>query len=195
MVTEVSICNMALSRLGAGSFISSLDEKSNEARLASLNYTPARDETLAAYPWPFAMRRKTLAALDEEPPAGFSAVLTYPSDCLFPRALLGAGGAPLRFETGLSASAERRVILSDEPAAVLAYTARVANPALFDPLFTLALSVKLAGALAPALTGKVELAAFFDQAFRNLVLEAEAASANSSAPAPAADAEWIRARG
>ena len=46
MATVVSICNMALARIGVSSFISNLNEASNEARVLNLFYEQMRDFAL-----------------------------------------------------------------------------------------------------------------------------------------------------
>ena len=61
MVSEVSICNMALTRIGQ-SRISSLSQTGVLAELSNLYYEPTLNELLSAYEWPFAIRRVQLSA-------------------------------------------------------------------------------------------------------------------------------------
>jgi hypothetical protein len=82
-VSEVSICNMALSKIGASSSIESLTEESAEANECNLWYTFSRRQTLQATDWGFARRRITLATHGDDPPSGvWGYRYQYPSDCL-----------------------------------------------------------------------------------------------------------------
>lgn len=196
MTSEVRIANMALSHLGCRGRISSLSEASEEARQCSLHYDAARDETLAAAPWPFAAKRKALALSAEEPPPDFSYAFEYPVDCLAPRSILSLPGArPPRFEIGVDSGLTRRLLFADQPDPVLLYTARVTNPALYTPHFAGALAFRLAAAVALPMTGKHELAQALYALYARAVTEASAIAANGAMDAPAPDAEWIRDRG
>lgn len=197
MVTEVSICNMALSHVGGRGRISSLSEASEEARQCSLHYRQARDETLRALPWPFAAKRKALALTGEPPPPGWAFSYEYPADCLAPRYLSPAsrGGDAPPFEVGVSSDLSRRLIHSDAAAPVLVYTARVTNPALFDPMFASALALRLAAYVAMPLTGRQEAAQALSVSFARALDAAAAAALNEANPSAPRDAEWIRARG
>lgn len=60
-VSAVSICNMALSRVGHHTEITaSLSENTEAARQCNLHYEPARDALLRSHPWNFATRRTKL---------------------------------------------------------------------------------------------------------------------------------------
>ena len=72
MLSDVKLCNLALSHLGGKARIASLAEASEEARQCALHYEPARDEALRALPWPFASKHKPLAALDEPAAPGWT---------------------------------------------------------------------------------------------------------------------------
>ena len=62
MTDAVSICNLALQRVGAKT-ISALSEDSTAGRACNRVYTQARDSELRAHPWAFARERKTCAAV------------------------------------------------------------------------------------------------------------------------------------
>lgn len=60
-VTEVSIANRALSRVGTNNVLSVLDGSGTEAnRQCYLHYEPCRDALLRAHPWNFALKRSKL---------------------------------------------------------------------------------------------------------------------------------------
>ena len=154
MSSEVALCNLALSHLGQGG-ISSLDENSTEAELCKLTYPVARDAVLRDHPWNFAMRREPLALLADDRPPEWRFVYQYPADCLAARYILPECGiGKPAFEAALGGNGMRRVILTDEPGAWLAYTARVKDTTLFDSLFVQATAARLAADLAQPITGE-----------------------------------------
>ena len=63
---KITICNMALSRIGVQN-LDRMDEASEPARLCTQFYDVARKNVLRRFAWPFATRRVSLALLDTEP--------------------------------------------------------------------------------------------------------------------------------
>lgn len=59
-VTEVSIANMALSRVGHHNQITALSDNTEAARQCNLHYEGARDSLLRSHPWKFAKKRTKL---------------------------------------------------------------------------------------------------------------------------------------
>ncbi|UOF81235.1 putative adaptor protein [Caudoviricetes sp.] len=93
---DVEICNQALSLIGK-SAITSLQDKSNEAKACSIHYDSVRRYVLTAVAWPFARRQVALALIgaDAGTPENLEGDGTlsidkwtytymYPSDCLKP---------------------------------------------------------------------------------------------------------------
>jgi hypothetical protein len=194
MTSEVGICNLALSHLGQGA-ISSLDENSTEAELCKLAYPVARDASLRDHPWNFAMRREALALLAETPPPGWTLVYQYPPDCLAARYILpeiGCGKPP--FEVALGGSGHIRVILCNEPQAWLAYTARVTDTTVFDPLFVQLVTVRLAADLAQPLTGEAAKQQGLLRLYEGLLQTARASDANEGIGAPKGPGAFVTAR-
>lgn len=62
MPAQVDLCNMALSKVGE-SFIRDIAEESRPAKMCALMFAPVRDCVLRAYPWRFALKRWSAAAL------------------------------------------------------------------------------------------------------------------------------------
>lgn len=52
-LTDIQICNLALSRIGARASIASLSEATNEARACNMAYTVALEATLVRFDWSF----------------------------------------------------------------------------------------------------------------------------------------------
>lgn len=98
--TEVSICNLALARVGQRQPITSLDpavDASEMAAMCALLYPAVRDALLSRFPWPFATRSTPLQpdpAINTSDPAqlfGYAHAYTPPADLLVPQRL--ANGA------------------------------------------------------------------------------------------------------
>ena len=194
MSSEVALCNLALSHLGQGG-ISSLDENSTEAELCKLAYPVSRDATLRDHPWNFAMRREPLALLADEAPPGWDYVYQYPADCLAARYILpecGVGKPP--FEIALGSGGMQRIVLTDEPSAWLAYTARVKDTTLFDPLFVQAVAVRLASDLAQPITGEGTKQQNLLRLYEGLLDMARQADANEGRVAAPPGSAFLEAR-
>lgn len=157
MAGKVEIINMALTRLGLAT-IGSLGDPTPQARLAALEFDNARDCVLRDFHWGFAARSAAAPPLAVTPPDGWAYAYTYPPDCLLARKVL-AGGGEARFAIGETDG--RTVILANACPVTLHYTATVANPERFDPLFTDALAWRLAVPLATGIAadpGKAQTA-------------------------------------
>lgn len=155
MASEVEICNLALSHIGAYS-INALSDASQEARKCNLYFDSDRDFVLRDYPWNFAEKRNLLAVLSGVTPYGYTYAYAYPTDCVNALYLFNSANitVPLEFKITAKDDLSGKQILTDEEDAVLVYTARVEDPTLFDANFIVAFSYKLAASLALTLTKK-----------------------------------------
>lgn len=202
MATDVDICNLALLRIGTRSSIGSLSEGSVEANACARLYPLVRDTLLAEHPWSFAAKRTTLALLGEGGLTPWTYRYAYPSDCLTARALCQAPSLPeapaIAFEIcGDNDLAGHPIltIVTNQPQAVLLYTAQIANSALFSPRFVEALSWKLAAELVSAITGEAALnQSSMAMAAAALTL-AKAHDGNEGLTRQDRDADWVRSRG
>ncbi len=82
-VSEVSICNLALTKMGADR-ITSLTDDNPEANAMNAVFASMRDLELRTHTWNFATERAQLSALSEAPTWGFARQFQLPSDCLRP---------------------------------------------------------------------------------------------------------------
>ncbi|MGB0683688.1 MAG: hypothetical protein ACPGOV_13320 [Magnetovibrionaceae bacterium] len=135
-ISAIALCSRALLKLGATS-ISSFEEGTAEAEIASNLFPSIRDALLSAYPWNFATGQTTLARLEAVPVADFAHAFQLPPDFL--RALSagvnGQGrGVPYRI-------AEKR-LHCDSDGVVLTYIFRPKEED-FPPFFTQALIARL----------------------------------------------------
>jgi len=166
--TQVQICNLALTRMGATGVIQSLTEASEEAYNCNRLYEPSLRAALRMYPWDFATAIATLALLSETPD-DYDYAYSLPSGCVRPLYLLPKQDPALEF-------AVRGVTLySDEEDAVLAYTQYISNPALYDDGFAEAFSYRLAADLAIPLASDLDLQARMMQLAQSAVSTAKTA--------------------
>ena len=176
MTEKVAIANMALNWLGEG-LITSLEDDSDAARTMKLNYIPARDATLEAHEWSFAIKRFIPGKLAEKPAYGVSYAFGVPSDILRVISVdpnQGDASTPWREPIGsaeqLDWIMEGGHILCDEDVIYCRGIRRVEEEGEFSPLFDHALAAKLAMLSAVALTASAEIQAnmivLYDQFIR-----------------------------
>lgn len=175
MASEVDICNIALGYLGDDATVASIDppEGSAQAEHCSRFYPIARDEYLDDHDWNFCTRRATLALLAATPPTPWAYGYAIPTDMLDAISVIandaesdhstGAAGVsiytPQPFVTEVDDTGST-VIYTNQPDAVLRYTAHVTDTAKFSPQFVNALAMKLASLLAgPVLKGETGIKA------------------------------------
>lgn len=195
MASEVDICNIALSHIGANANIASLTEQSEEAFHCNLLYASTRDTVLRAHPWGFAKR--FLALSDVGTPQGnWSYRYAYPNDCISARKILQTttGGDPIKFEVGLSDAYNSRTINTDQEKATLIYTYKVTNTLVFDPNFTNALSWLLAAYIAMPLTRDKDRMSVAQQLYQGAINEAQTLNANEANEDLNQEAPWITGR-
>lgn len=159
MPDRISICNMALGRLGAVR-IASLDEATTQADLCRDHYQQCVDEVLEDHPWNFAEHAARLAAAtieDARPDFGYCYVLPtggqYP--ILAPRWLMDGQGKRSRCGYRISGAH----LYTELAGAWLVYTYR-APEHRWSPLFVKCVMHLLAARLAGPLTeteAKVEI--------------------------------------
>lgn len=179
MATEVSICNLALARLGDDATVSSIDppEGSAQAEQCRTFYPLARDSWLEAFTWSFCRARKQLAQVTSES-TSYEYAYALPSELLRAIAVIPSDATddnlssirefyPVSYYDAHAYSAEvrapfhiealedgTRVVYTDLEDAILMYTKRVTDTSKFSPLFVNSLSYYLAGMLAgPLISG------------------------------------------
>ena len=137
--SNVSICNLALQKLGAARIVA-MDENSRNAKSVNACFESQRDNEIRKYLWKFAKKRASLAASSVQPAFMYDNAFPVPSDFLrlIKPARLGLDWHLEQHEGGLA-------ILSNDGAPLeVRYISRVTNPALFDPAFVEMLACKIA---------------------------------------------------
>jgi len=205
---EVSICNVALSRIGITMKIASLDNpRTKEAIELAAVYEDVRDRVLAAAHWPFARKPVRLQQTGTTPEK-WAYRYEYPNDCLAVRFIfppIGLGRSPETFRQALQEiKTPYELALDDDdsltictdlgPVAVLEYTKRVVNPARYDAMFSSALSWALASEVSLPLAKTVDHAQNAAKAYERIVAEATAKALNEEVRQDPPDSEFVRAR-
>jgi hypothetical protein len=184
-VSDVSICNLALQKLGA-SRIASLTENSTEGKACNACYTSMRDAELRAHPWSFAITRVILAPDATAPAFDYDYAFTKPTGCL---RILPPNTRNLDWHYE-----GNKILTNDGDTLNLRYVAQITDPAAFDSLFVEALACKLAWHMAEELTQSNTKKAAAVQDYRLVISAARRANAfEQISDDPPVD-DWVAAR-
>jgi len=148
--TEVSIANLALGWLGLDPLVS-LDDDSNSAALCKVNLPGCRDFVLEGSDWTFAQKRAVLTPSTAAPAWGYTYAYPLPVDCL---RVAYATANPDAGETQQLSQwvVENRMILCNEAALYIRYTARIVDTTRWSEGFSQACAQLLASNIAVAAT-------------------------------------------
>lgn len=147
MASEIEICNLALTRLGADA-IRSFDEDNKRARLSQITYLHVRDLFLEDYEWVFNTKYAPLALLSTVTHPIFTYVYRIPSDCLYPRQILLEGQTT---KSTIKWEAFNENIATDLEDAWLRYSEATTITGRFPRYFIEAVSAQMASELAPSI--------------------------------------------
>jgi len=140
MTDAVSICNLALQRVGSKT-ISALSEDTTAGRACNRVYAQARDSELRAHPWAFARERVKVAADSTNPVFGAARRYALPSDSLRILPTNGVGGTDTQDDFEVFG----RFIHTDHSTPInLNYVKRVTDENTFDALFVELLIARIA---------------------------------------------------
>lgn len=148
MATAVSICSNALILLGEKP-IASFTEGTRAAQVASNLYPDMALDFLRAHPWNAAMKRVQLAPTTA-PAFGWRAAFLLPNDCL--RVWEVKQG-----DTDIDHKVEGRKVLCDVTGIDLVYISKIPEDQ-WDTVMVTAMTYRMAGAMAYALTKSAALA-------------------------------------
>lgn len=187
--SEVSICNLALQKLGAIR-ITALTDNSRNARAVAACYEQMRDRELRAHVWNFAKSRAQLAASGTAPAFDFNSAFPVPSDFL--RLNLPNH---IQLDWTLELHEGQLAILTNDSAPLnIPYIAKITDPTLFDPLFVEALACKIAANCCEEITQSNEKKKDAAQEYKDVMSEARHTNAiENIAQEPPIDT-WDQAR-
>lgn len=170
-VTDVSICNLALTHLGAEE-ISSLDESSREAVVCKTAYESTKLSVLRDHFWGFALSRAVLSPNGSTPSFGFRNTFNLPSTAELWRFVDDANVI----------KQEGRTLLSDATTIKLEYVKSDVLESQFDSKFVNAFSLKLAEIMCYRITQNVSLIGVLNARYADAIKDAKRANAISSTP-------------
>lgn len=200
MASIVSICNLALTNLGKDN-ISALSEPTAEARACNQFYEHVRDLLLQGYPWRFAGKTLSLAALTNDKPGAWGYAYQRPNDCLKARwvrreySTVDPSPQTLQEEIANPYEIEGETIYCNLSPAFLRYTWRVVDPTKYSPLFVDALSWHLSVRLAMPLTRDPKVRADAFQLAMRMQGAAETADANEVRETTDHESEFVTGQG
>lgn len=171
--SEVDICNSALLLVGDSPIIS-LTEGSTRSVVCSQHYYKARNASLRAYPWAFALRRKSLARLVAAPTWGYAYAYQLPEDCLRVWSI--------EHSSRVHWVREGNQLLTDLESVNIRYISKVTDPEQFDALFLDTLAARLAWTICVPLTGKRTLAETLYALYKEKISEAEEIDSQEGEP-------------
>lgn len=149
-VSEVSICNLALTMLST-SRINSLTEDSENARKCNAVYTYLRDGLLTEHDWNFARAERELSSTTDDPELSdnWTEVHQVPADCL----------RIIRAENDYPFARFGDKVYSNTDSLKIEYVKKVTDPTLFSSGFVNALAARIAMVLSFGITQNATIAA------------------------------------
>ena len=184
-ISEVSICNLAIARVG-GESISSLAENVKAAKLCTIFYSNSRDSVLAEMWWTFATKRQTLARLATAPESEFGYAYQLPSDLITPRYLADAEDVEYVIEGD--------TLVTDAEEVDLVYTFQQADTTKFTPLFTDCVAFRVAAELALPLTNRPTNQSNFTQLYQKALSRAKVTDQDRGSKKRPTGSRWLNSR-
>ena len=163
MTERIDIANMALTWLGEEP-VTSLEDDLDRANVMRINYIPARDATLEAHDWSFAIERFIPALNAVEPIYGASFAFDIPTNILRVIAVDNPNTTsntdftlPINSREQLDWVFEKRQVICNADIIHCRGIRRVEQEGLFSPNFVQAFAAKLAFLCAMNLTSSAEI--------------------------------------
>jgi hypothetical protein len=145
MASPVSICNLALTNLGADR-ITALSDNSENARRLTAIYDACLEDVLRSHPWNFAIIRQQLALLSSTPVFGYEYEFQLPGDCL--RVVEVSDGTNLITDFKI----EGRKLLASNNSVSIKYIGNITDPNQYTSQFIFVFASRLAAEIAYAVT-------------------------------------------
>lgn len=181
MASDIEICNLALSSLGAD-LIRAFDDSSKRARVCKVQYAPLRDLLISQYDWSFARKFATLRAAVDVDSTNFGVAYDIPADCLRPLDILPEG-TNQRWEIAGS------YLYTPVTEPILRYTAKGIGTGMYTASFIDALASELAFRIAPAIRQNDRIEAGFAQKAKLALLLAQEEDAGRGSEYRASDGD------
>lgn len=193
-VSAVSICNMALTRIGQPK-ITSLSQGTKAADLCQLHYEPTRDSVLRDHPWNFAQAYAELARSSTTPAFEFDYSYTLPTDPYCLKVIRTKWEALGYIGDTYTYRVVGREIFAHTTTLAIEYTKRVTDPEQFDPLFVDMLAQRLAAEVSLPLTDNRVFTETMWQVYQTKLQAARLADAQEGTPREVVNLDpWLHAR-
>lgn len=187
MASITGICNRGLQLLGAARILDISDNTRN-GRACKACYDALRQAELRKHRWRFAIKRITLAPLNEvDPHEEFGFVYQLPADCL---KILKPEKDPFcdwQVEG-------RKLYTNDGNVLKLRYISDIEDPNLMDATFREMLSAKMAEGMCEEITQSNSKKAEAKDAYKEARTEAKRSNAFETIPAEPSEDGWVSAR-
>jgi hypothetical protein len=185
-ITEVSIANSALIKIGADR-ITALSDDNKRAILCNEQFAKLRDEVLQAHLWNFAMARIEIAADATAPAFEYEKRFLLPSDVLrvffvYP------------MEDEIEWKREGQYILSNEASMQIVYIKKIEDTSLFSPIFAECLALRLAQELAYPIVQSTQISGLMEQKYQDFLRKARSYDAQEGTPYSLTNDIFLRAR-
>ena len=182
-LTDVDICNSALTKVGAER-ITSLTEENERARILAEQYPKIRDKMLRSHPWNFAIARLLLAPALGTPAFGFQYQFTIPADCL----------RILEINSESTWQKEGEYIVSDSPSVGIKYIKKIVDTSKYDATFAEALAAAIAADVSYSLVQSVTLKDTLLKEAEMAIRSARSFDAQEGTPGQITANDWLTIR-
>ena len=190
MASETGICNSALLKIGA-TRITSLTQGTKNANACQELYPTLRDDLLRQHAWNFAVKRRKLAQLSDEPTYEFDHAHQLPTDWLRVLAVHGDDAAYSIPEYRIE---ESKTLLASVDEVWLTYVRQVTDPNEMTSDFRQVLSGYLARELAVPIAESNTLWERMDVEYRRGLRRARSVDSIEDFPVKRPDGSWLTAR-
>ena len=183
-VTDVSICNLALTYIGAAT-ITALADDTTSGRACNLLYADCLDFILRQHPWNFAIKRVSIAVDATAPIFEFDNAFALPADSL----------RILKVNTTYRWEIEAGFIVTDAATPLeVKYIKQETDETLFDMLFVKAFSAYLAYQMAEQITqSNTKIKAAYAW-YQECISKAKTVDAQEGTPRTLLDGAWLDSR-
>jgi len=189
-VSETSICNSALIKVGSKQLITSLTQGTPNATLCGEQYPKIRDELLRSHNWNFASRWQELETTGNTPTAAYDYEFQLPTDLI--RVIhvanndRGSGTIPYDLYNDK--------LYCDSNQVFLKYISKVTDPNLFPADFREALASALAYDISYAMTDSNSVRDSLEKQARRSLSRAKTADAQENYPERMPEGSWVTSR-
>lgn len=191
MATETDIANLAASKIGADTRITSLDDDRTIARTLRSVWTLERRATIRDGSWNFAARRAELAAkyMPDGVPYPFKSSFPLPAECL---RLIEVLNLAARSDYQLEGNA---ILAHTDGPLYIRFLSDIEEASYWDDAFAEAFACRLAWRTGKRIAGSNYSEQQGERDYRTAISAAKRVDARENPPIPNEESDWVLARG